>query len=69
MNYDRLHQVSWTHPRKGEQVEILCSQHEHEVLDALRVLNIGATGTTADESRTKCHRCALRGSRFVARQP
>lgn len=60
------HRMSWLHPRKGEQIEILCRHHDGEVLKALKTLNIGSSSELADHGEG-CTRCALAGKRFWAR--
>jgi hypothetical protein len=48
--------MEWTHARIGRVREVLCPDHEREVLAALRVLATGCQSTGANSG--VCVRCA-----------
>jgi hypothetical protein len=58
---EKMIKLAWTHPTKGEIEEILCENHEVELIKALRVLGIGYSGTFATGV---CMRCIYDGYDF-----
>lgn len=53
-------EMSWDHPHLGRIVEIVCPDHEREVLRALEALGIGCTGRPYSNGDEPCGRCINR---------
>lgn len=55
----------WKHPYKGNVTEVLCPEHDQEVLAALRVLSIGSGAREARPEEGGCTRCNSTSRRSV----
>lgn len=47
--------MRWTHPRRGEIAEVVCSWHERQVMHALHTLGVGGIRERVEAGR--CVRC------------
>lgn len=52
-----LTEISWTHPRR-RVTEILCFEHDKQVLTALHTLGLGCQGQSAPPGSI-CDRCLI----------
>lgn len=61
-NHIKTIHLEWTHPHRGRIVEEVCPEHEQQVLQALKTLGIGCSGTLGKLGL--CWRCIYAGFQF-----